>query len=404
MTEILHVDQTALGVVLLIITLVNGWTMVFVRIWQRDYRGPLWWALTNFLLFASFLTAGLRGTDMPPPYAAFANATYVVGLICLAYGFYEFFEVRMPRRFYGAWFGLWLVVGNFFSFVVPDLAARVGIATLITIALSVDIVALIRRHAAPGLYLAYYATAAIFPLAVALMILRLIGALSVYGFSVGYTYAEVNTLTVVLAIVMTLGMTFGQVMMISARFQTDLRDFADRFKFEAMHDPLTGAGNRRMFVDHASRLLAIRQRHVRPFSLISLDLDFFKKVNDTQGHAVGDKVLQAISRTLRQNMRGEDVLARIGGEEFAILMPETTYDDALAAAERHRAAIESLAVPHRKVEIRVTCSFGVTEGHPDDADPDAIMARADGALFEAKQAGRNRVVGRPYFQVRSSMS
>jgi diguanylate cyclase (GGDEF)-like protein len=394
MNEVLHVDHAALGIVLLIVTLINGWTMIFVRIWQHDYRGPLWWALTNFFLFASFLTTGLRGTDMPPPYAAFANATYVIGLICLAQGFYEFFDARMPRRFYGVWFGIWVVVGNYFSFVVPDLAARLAIATLFTIVVSVDVVALIRRHAGPGLRLAYYATAAIFPLAIALMVLRLVGALSAYGISIGYTYAEVNTLIVLIAIVMTLGLTFGQVMMISARFQTDLRSYADRFKFEAMHDPLTGAGNRRLFVDQAVRLLAIRQRHVRPFSLISLDLDLFKKVNDAHGHAVGDKVLQAVSGALRQNLRGEDVLARVGGEEFAILMPETAYDEALAAAERHRVAIEALSIPHRKGEIRITCSFGVTEGLPDDPAPDAIMARADEALYDAKKTGRNRVVGR----------
>lgn len=385
-------EQTALGLVLLMVTFVNGGTLVFVRIWQREYEGTLWWALTHFLFFASFLTAGIYGMNMPPHMASFANATYVLALLTLAYGFYRFFDASFRRRLYGGLFLLWLVVGNVFAFAVPDIAGRIAVATVITVVVSYDVVDLIRRNVKPGLRLAYFATALIFPLAVLVMVLRLIGALSTHGYDVGYDYAAVNTLSIMLAIVMTLGLTFGQVMMISARFQTDLMVFANRFRFEALHDPLTGAGNRRLFLDATARLLAIRRRHVRPFALISLDLDLFKRVNDTHGHANGDKVLKAVAETLTHNLRGEDVLARIGGEEFAILMPETGKAEAANAAERHRQAIEAIVVPTSKGAIRITCSFGVTEGEPQDSAPDAVMQRADEALYRAKREGRNRVV------------
>lgn len=398
------VEQTAIGVVLLIITLVNGWTMLFVRIWQREYEGPIWWALTNFLFLASFATAGIHGMAMPPGWASFANATYIVALIALAYGFYRFFDAPFRGRYYAANFLLWLTVGNVFAFVTPDLAGRIAVATVVTIAIAIDVVGLIRRNTAPGLGLAYGATGAIFPLAIVLMFLRLAAALAEHGFDPGFTYDQINTATILLAIVMTLGMTFGQVMMISARFQTDLKAYADRFEFEAMRDPLTGVGNRGLFIDQALRLLAVRRRHVRPFSLVSLDLDLFKRVNDTHGHGVGDAVLKAVSETVKRNLRGEDIFARVGGEEFAILMPETGVAEAASVAERHRQAIEALSVPAPKGSIHVTCSFGVTEGVPEDANPEAIMARADEALYEAKRTGRNRVVARAASQVRSSMS
>lgn len=394
MTGSFPVEQTALGVVLLIITMINGWTMIFVRIWQREYRGPVWWAITNFVLFASFATAGYHGMNMPPFYASFANATYVLALIALAYGFYQFFDVGFRWRYYAVSFAAWLTVGNYFAFAEPDLAGRIAVATIITIAISVDVVGLIRRHTTPGLRLAYGATIAIFPLANVLMFLRLGAAMTEHGFHPGFTYAQINGATIVLAIVMTLGLTFGQVMMISARFQIDLKGFADRFRFEAMHDQLTGAGNRRLFIDAVARLLAIRRRHVRPFSLVSLDLDLFKRVNDTHGHAFGDQVLKAVSLAIQQNLRGEDVFARIGGEEFAILMPETTLDEAVTVAERHRAAIEALSISAPKGTIRITCSFGVTEGTPQDMAAETVMSRADEALYEAKKTGRNRVVGK----------
>lgn len=388
----MSIEQTTLGVILLIITLVNGATLVFMRIWQREFEGTLWWALSHFLFFASFLTAGIFGMNMPPIYAALANATYVVALLVLAYGFYRFFDATFDRRLYGGLFLLWLVIGNFFTFAVTDLAGRIAVATVITIGISVDVVRLIRRNIKPGLALPYLATALIFPIAVVIMFFRLAAALGMHGFDPGFTYAEINTATIVLAIVMTLGLTFGQVMMISSRFQNDLRRFAERFKFEALHDPLTGAGNRRLFTEATARLLAIRRRHVRPFALVSLDLDHFKRVNDAHGHAVGDDVLKAVAEALRRNLRGEDVLARIGGEEFAILMPETDGAEAARVAERHRANIAAMSVPAPKGPIRITCSFGVAEGEPDDPGPETVMLRADEALYEAKRTGRNRVV------------
>jgi diguanylate cyclase (GGDEF)-like protein len=126
-------------------------------------------------------------------------------------------------------------------------------------------------------------------------------------------------------------------------------------------------------------------------ALIMLDLDHFKAVNDTYGHPAGDRVLVALADALRQSMREVDVVGRLGGEEFAILMPDTSAEAATQAAERIRRAIEALVLDIDGQRLAFTASFGVAVfGRADDTIHD-LFTRADRALYRAKQAGRNRV-------------
>jgi len=128
-------------------------------------------------------------------------------------------------------------------------------------------------------------------------------------------------------------------------------------------------------------------RYGRPLSLIILDLDGFKAVNDTHGHAVGDRVLKALARCLEEHLRQSDRAVRLGGEEFAVLLPETGLPQALRLAERLRQAVAALKVP--PVE-RLSASFGVAQASPTDS-PFSLLKRADEALYRAKRAGKNRV-------------
>jgi diguanylate cyclase (GGDEF)-like protein len=157
----------------------------------------------------------------------------------------------------------------------------------------------------------------------------------------------------------------------------------------ASTDSLTGLPNRRGLDDTLKRLVAHANRTHTPVSLVAIDLDHFKDVNDTAGHECGDEVLAAFGVMLRANLRGADVAARAGGEEFVVVLPETDRSGAMHVAEHLRRATESLAVP--RLGTRVTASFGVAT-LPDDAlDIDALLRLADRALYAAKQRGRNRV-------------
>jgi diguanylate cyclase (GGDEF)-like protein len=159
-------------------------------------------------------------------------------------------------------------------------------------------------------------------------------------------------------------------------------------------DALTGLRNRRGFVAAAEAALARAARHGERASVVMLDLDRFKAINDAHGHAAGDAVLRATAEVLQSLLRGGDLAGRLGGEEFALLLPGASAEVAAGAAERLRRALAA-RVPHPEVEARVTASFGVAtvdlRGTVPEAALDAALREADRALYAAKHAGRDRI-------------
>jgi diguanylate cyclase (GGDEF)-like protein len=162
---------------------------------------------------------------------------------------------------------------------------------------------------------------------------------------------------------------------------------------EAHTDPLTGLANRRRFNDVVAVAVDAAQRDGRPLSMLVLDLDHFKSVNDRYGHVVGDDVLKATARAMHDAVRGGDVAARIGGEEFAVVMPRTDAEGARILAERLRTAVEEMRVPAPGGgEIGLTMSVGTATAAGPVIDAPALLAAADGALYAAKRGGRNRTI------------
>jgi diguanylate cyclase (GGDEF)-like protein len=181
---------------------------------------------------------------------------------------------------------------------------------------------------------------------------------------------------------------FGFMAMVTRRLLTRLRDLSNR-------DPLTSLLNRRALEEDLQREWRRWQRTGQAFAVVVLDLDHFKHVNDSLGHAVGDEVLVQTAQRLLAQARKSDSVARIGGEEFLVLMPEANGAGALAAAERLRRAIADLPYDHTGQPLVVTVSIGLAEAGPEDVDVLAPLRRADAALYEAKRNGRNRVVVAP---------
>jgi diguanylate cyclase (GGDEF)-like protein len=173
--------------------------------------------------------------------------------------------------------------------------------------------------------------------------------------------------------------TVGLVLMATDRLRAELEQLAT-------HDPLTNALTRRALIDACEQELERCRRHDREMSLLLLDLDHFKLINDTHGHLAGDRVLRDLVTRISALLRSPDQLGRFGGEEFVVLLPETGLDEALVVAERIRKEA-ALA----KDLPTCTVSIGVATHRPDDALVDALLARADAALYKAKALGRNRV-------------
>ena len=161
---------------------------------------------------------------------------------------------------------------------------------------------------------------------------------------------------------------------------------------QAMTDELTGLENRRAFFDHGREEVRRAWRYDMPLSLLLLDLDEFKAVNDTYGHEAGDVVLQSVAAVLRQCMREIDIAGRLGGEEFCVLLPNTDGAAAATLAERLRAAIQDTPCIVGERQLRVTASIGVSGFDQDAPNLEAMLQRADAAMYRAKGQGRNRVV------------
>ncbi|MEH6811067.1 MAG: diguanylate cyclase [Motiliproteus sp.] len=155
----------------------------------------------------------------------------------------------------------------------------------------------------------------------------------------------------------------------------------------AAHDALTGVFNRRMFEKLLEIELKRAKRYSQPLSVVLADIDLFKEVNDHYGHSIGDKVLCSVAQTLAEHIREGDILARWGGEEFAIILPNSTADQALDMAERLRLAIAS---NRYEKGVSLTCSFGVSRFIEDDS-LNSLFARMDEALYQAKDNNRNSV-------------
>jgi diguanylate cyclase (GGDEF)-like protein len=185
----------------------------------------------------------------------------------------------------------------------------------------------------------------------------------------------------------TLGYFFGR----TYRLAHELREEKARAEEMAQTDFLTHLANRRAFYEQGERLLRSLELSDRPAAVVMFDIDHFKSINDRYGHAGGDVAIRAVADLIRANLHAWDLAARLGGEEFALLLPDATPEAAFATADRVRATCEQLVVEFEGQQIRFTLSAGVSALQPGNT-LDGWIAHADAALYRAKQAGRNRVM------------
>jgi len=169
----------------------------------------------------------------------------------------------------------------------------------------------------------------------------------------------------------------------------------EKIRQQANFDHLTGMCNRRYFMDLAERELERARRYQKPLAILGVDIDYFKRINDTHGHKAGDLALQKFSAICHEVVRQTDLVGRLGGEEFAILLPETDPGRAREIAERLRKRVEEseLSLPDDETEVRFTISIGLALlAAGEKTELDVLLHKADVALYQAKNTGRNRVL------------
>ena len=188
-----------------------------------------------------------------------------------------------------------------------------------------------------------------------------------------------------------LGVSFHAYVDRSMSYFKRMRDYNNQLQDMASHDPLTRVLNAGAYYRACDQQIHVSQRANQSFAVLFIDLDHFKSINDTYGHAVGDDVLRAVAQTLQSAVRRSDIVGRIGGEEFSVFLPNTHVQGAQQLAETLRMAIESIHIEVDGVRLKITASIGVAVKRFDQETMQAIQQHADQAMYEAKRGGRNRV-------------
>lgn len=371
-------DVRTLLVAIAVVSLLTALGMARFARRFPSFPGIAWIAVADLLLGIGMLLVATR--DHAPEWltTVAANLFTLGGLMLNAEGLRRYAGGHWPwwSRPY-ALFLLLLPLSAWFTFVAPDVRIRL-LGFTACAALTLGAIAIALNTSPSGSRLRFVVLA--FGVFAAWMggrwVLTFLQAPMPSFMSAG----GVHALTLLAYVIFVLVKDFGIL-------QDSVRRSLDEVALQARTDPLTGLLNRRALTELAQRAMAHARRHGSPLSVVLIDIDHFKQINDRHGHAAGDAVLVSLARLLKSHLREDDACARLGGEEFLLLLPATRLDQALQVAEKLRQLIagEVLAAG-----IRCSSSFGVCSSDG-NLDFDQLLQRADTALYRAKAGGRDRV-------------
>ena len=355
------------------------WAYV-IRSYPSFYAAQFWTG-SSFVAAAGAAVAMLRVvTDSLLP--LLVAGTAMIFALCLAtMGIQKFFDKPV------SWRATWLVMGlsfaglSFFMFFYDSAPARITIFTVaqaLPLALSVKLLLTPRDgRVNPGARLA----AIVASLIIVIYGIRLLGGLA-GGFSYMH-FSPVQSVVILVLVFLSMALNFGFLLMAMDHLRSEVADLA-------LLDDLTGVGNRRHLVQRLTEECARSERSNQPYALLVIDLDGFKGINDTYGHAAGDACLQHFTLMAQTRLRPGDMLARSGGDEFCIVLPSSTMREGAMIARRVLEVCRADAEQCMGSDIPISVSIGVAQwSRETGAFPDRLIAAADHALYDAKKAGRN---------------
>lgn len=379
----MNLDVPTLFVVVSLMSLLMG-LWICVMAWGQAPEDPRWawaWSLGTFTVAQLLFGAG---NLMSARWAVTANAAAYASTLVLM--------LLALRRYYGlmqrnGWLWLPALLAPLSAFVLFEhMGWRVFFVSLVFMVQIGLILRVLLTPKLPQQGRGRFMLVAAFAFVLVILLARVVlvaGEVPVAHAALGSERAV--ALLIVAALLGVLSNSLGFIYMIMER--------AERRNFElAMQDMLTGLQNRRAIADQLAMAVARARRQGQVLSVLMMDIDHFKRVNDSYGHLAGDKVLQSVAQTLHSRLREQDQIGRFGGEEFLLILPDTSLDGALTLAEDLRAAVEGSPTTWEQHTIRVTISIGVWGGHISPADTaDTVVGAADTAMYRAKVGGRNQV-------------
>lgn len=362
-----------------------GLAAVLVYLWrvQRNYPPARDWAIGSLLFAIGLFLFALRTRVHPIVSEILSNTFLLPGLMIFNYGVIKATGQKPPLRL-GLAFGIvaiglavWFAIGSWNS-----AAASLSHNTVFVVVHLYTAYACLRATTARGNH-TFRILAILFAAMALACTWRVAGGIFGYTFSFAPTTPRLFWIST--------SLIASPMIVVLLTLHTSQR-LQEEIHAQARRDALTGAFNRRAFTEFAEREWSRSVRHGHPFAVLSVDIDHFKALNDQHGHQIGDLALIQVSKAAEAALRADDIWCRHGGEEFVALLPDCTMAQAMIVAERLRVSVENTAINAPKGTLRVTVSVGIAEYTGARKSFSEVLAASDAALYQAKDAGRNRVV------------
>lgn len=353
-----------------------------------NIRGVRQWAIASLFMSIGFSLAYFYGQTTPgQEWAAVIGLTmFALGTCLQLTGILAFKRQAVPWKILILFIVMTICQATWFSVINPDTRMRAIVNSLLFFSIFTLCARELLVKVEPSQKLAYWFTGASFAALAILMLTRAVVLLLSPNAEIGlHVNTTINTVPFVIASLLEFSVAFGLLLMLNHRLIADVYQMASR-------DVLTGVMNRRRIEEEALRLMARCIRSNESLSIMIIDIDFFKSINDRYGHPVGDRVLRALADIAQKSIRADDYFARFGGEEFCMLLTATSESEAFELAERLRLAIEAFTLILEYEFIKVTVSIGVADSNEIGLVFEDLVTAADRALYRAKQQGRNQVI------------
>ena len=376
-------DPRTLAVMIVALTFISAGMLALVQGQARNVRGVAWWSWSELLL-ALGLMFNLQQASLSPWISMVLGSVLVIGGFLLNLCGIRVYNNEAPYvKGSLAVIALVAVASAWLAVIDPQPQVRIALMSFIIAGIGTCAARALLIRVAQPLRTAYWITGSAYALYALVMLARAF-FVGVMGHNTqGFTPSPLNIATFATGAIAQLTITFGLILMVTYRMSMNMERLASL-------DALTGALNRRSFEQRATSLAA--NGAGRSIGVIMLDIDHFKQVNDRYGHPAGDFVLQKVTTLARAQLRERDLFARMGGEEFCVVLAEGDEDRAVRIAERIREVCSREPMHFNDIDISVRLSAGVAAGRVTGGALEELIGEADLALYEAKQTGRNKVV------------